>query len=720
VRHLEGESVADRPGLTKYANVFRPISLGPVEVRNRIYMSPHGIALEAPSANFDSAEPAINRIYYFAERAAGGTGLIIHSTQISPGQPQVPLAESICHPEHVLSYRRVAEAVHGHGAKIMAQLWYVNWLQKRWEKLGPLAPALGPSATQNLYMPWVRRAMTTHEINRMMELYRVASRHVREAGYDGIQLHVAHGSIVEYFLTPHHNKRTDEYGGSFENRARFMMEALEVCKSEISDEMALGIRINADELMTGGMNEEDTKETLRYVVKSGLIDFVDLDVSMEPEQAQLMTTGMFDPVMHNAERVARVREAAGPLPVLATPGRVTTVAQAEQLIATGVTDMVGIVRGLVAEPELVNKARDGREEELRVCVAVNACVSQLSPGWGCAINPAAGREQRFSDRLTGPAPSRHRVVIVGGGPAGLEAARVAATRGHHVTLLERDVQLGGGVSLWAELPGRGVMKSLVNFLNRRMTDLNVDVRTGTEANAEAVLSLKPEVVIVATGSRYRRDGSNGFSMAPIEGWEKDFVIGPEDVIRKKIATTGRVLVLDDEGMHAAAGVAELMARGGAQVDYVTRHIMLAPHLEMAIPYVAQRMAEAGVTVHTLRFLKEIGDHSATTYHTGTKEEHVIEGLEYVVLATMREPVDDLYEQLSGQVGHVYLVGDALAPRTLKEATYEGNRFARVIGEPDMPASVEDELFRPDQNLLLPASSAPPGSGLEQSPTLDTV
>jgi 2,4-dienoyl-CoA reductase-like NADH-dependent reductase (Old Yellow Enzyme family)/pyruvate/2-oxoglutarate dehydrogenase complex dihydrolipoamide dehydrogenase (E3) component len=707
--------MSEQPGLSKYPNVFSPISLGPVEIPNRIYMSPHGIPIEAQSPDADSAQPSVNRIYYFAERAAGGTGLIIHSTQIAPGPAQTNLAESIAQPEHVPSYRRVAEAVHGHGSKIMAEIWYVNWLPKRWEVLGPLAPAIGPSATQNLYMPWVRREMTKHEIDRMIDVYRTSARNVREAGYDGIQVHISHGSIVEYFLTPYHNKRTDEYGGSFENRARFMMEALEACRDELSDEMALGIRINADELLPGGMDEDDVKETLRYLVKSQLIDFVDLDVSMEPEQAHLMTTGMFDPVMHNAARVARVREGAGPLPVLATPGRVTSIADSEKLITDGVTDMVGIVRGLIAEPELVNKARDGRDDERRICVAVNHCVGQISPGWGCAINPGAGREQRMGDRLTGPAPTSQRVVIVGGGPAGLEAARIAATRGHTVTVLEGGDRLGGGVALWADLPGRSVMRSLVNYLSGRMNALGVEVRTGEEATVENVLELEPDTVIVATGSRYRRDGSSGFVLPPIEGWDQELVLGLEEIIRGEVKPSGKVLVLDDEGMHAAIGVAELMARNGAQVDYVTRHMMMAPNLEMAMPYVARRVAEAGVNIRTMHYVKSIGEHSATIYDIGTQEEQTLDGLSHVVLATMREPIDSLYEQLSGKVPYVYLVGDALAPRTLKEATYEGNRFARVIGEPDAPASVQDELFRSDLARLKPASTAPEGAGLEQAP-----
>jgi thioredoxin reductase len=382
--------------------------------------------------------------------------------------------------------------------------------------------------------------------------------------------------------------------------------------------------------------------------------------------------------------------------------------------------MVGIVRGLIAEPELVNKARDGREEERRICVAVNQCIGGLSPGWGCAINPAAGREQRFGDRLTTLAPSSRRVVVVGGGPAGLEAARIAAMRGHTVTVLEREARLGGGVALWADLPGRSVMRSFVNFLSRRMTDLRVEVRTGTEATADSVLALQPDVVILASGSRYRRDGASGFTITAVEGWDQPFVHGPEEIIRGEITPTGKALVLDDEGLHTAIGVAELLARNGLEVEYVTRHMMMAANLEMAISYVAERVAEAGVNVHTLHYLKRIGDHTATIYNIGTQQEQTIEGLSHIVLATMREPIDELYEQLTDRVAYVYLVGDALAPRLLKEATYEGHRFARVIGEPDMPARVEDELFRPDTHVPAPASSAPEGAGLETAAATGTA
>jgi 2,4-dienoyl-CoA reductase-like NADH-dependent reductase (Old Yellow Enzyme family)/thioredoxin reductase len=689
------------PGIVKYPNVFSPIKLGPVEIPNRIYMAPHGIPLEVPSEGLDTArEPAENRVHYFGERAAGGVGLIIHSTQISPFTPQANLGETPGLERSIPSFRRVADAVHAHGSKILGEIWYVNWLQKQWEKLGPEAPGLAPSVTQNLYYPGVRREMTKYEIGRMKDAYADSARNLREAGYDGIELHVSHGSLIEYFLTPYFNRRTDEYGGSLENRARMLLEVLEAIRGEMTDEHTVGLRINADEMLKGGLDEEGTKEALAYVVATGLTDFVDLDVSVEPEQAHLMTTGMFDPVMHNAARVARVRESCGSLPILATPGRVTSIADAEKLLTDGVTDMVGAVRGLIAEPEMVNKSKEGRERERRICVAVNACVDPLGVGWGCAINPVAGREHRWGAAVTEPVANPMKVVVVGGGPAGLEAARIAATRGNQVTLLERRDQVGGGVAIWGELPGRQSMKSLVNYFAGRMADLGVDVKTGIDADVGTVLALEPDAVVVATGSRYNRGGSSGFAPPPIPGAGTGLTVSPEEVIAGDVDLSGKVLILDDEGYHTASGIAELAAAAGGEVTYVTRKQTVAASLGIAIGYIAGRLRSAGVTVKTGTYVKEIRKDSVTVFDVMSQEESVVDGLDAVVLATMRDPLTQLHAELEERVPYAYLVGDALAPRGLREATYEGHRFGRVIGDEEMPASVSEAIFGVEESQTL--------------------
>jgi 2,4-dienoyl-CoA reductase-like NADH-dependent reductase (Old Yellow Enzyme family)/thioredoxin reductase len=699
--------VTKHKGADRYPHVFQPLSLGPVEVANRIYMSPHGVPFEAPVPGHETHHlPAAEHAHYFAERAAAGVGLIFHSTHVGPFAMQPQLAASPGLPESVPSYRKLADMIHEHGSKIMAELWYVPWQYHRWEALGPDAPQLAPSAVQNFSLPYTRYAMRKHDIVSVLEQHATAVSHLRQAGYDGIELHVSHGAILEYFLSPYHNHRTDEYGGTLENRARFLREALEVARKQMGDEMALGIRITADQLLPGGNGEEQTAAALSHLEATGLLDFVDIDISVEPEQHYLMTTSFFMEKLHNAERVARVGAALKSLPVLATPGRVTQLGEAEQLIADGKMQMVGVVRALIADPNLVHNAQDGREEQTRPCIAINHCTGNPTgmPVFGCAVNPTAGREERWGDRTFTRATKSMRVVVVGGGPAGLEAARTAARRGHTVTLFERSEELGGGVALWARIPGREHLTSITTWWADQARQEGVVLHTGFAADVDTVLHEKPDVVIVATGSVYSRTGESGFSPRPLPGFEHQMVRGPEEVIRGEVVLTGRVVILDDEGYHTTVGTAEIAAHSAADVHLVTRYPAIGHAIGRDSRFVVSRLRSLGVTLRPNTAIEEIGDSAVRLVQLDSNQQETLENVDSVVLATMRKPVDALADALEGRVDYVYLVGDALAPRSLKEATYEGHRFARVIGEADMPRRVTDEIFRP-LNTLRPAEFA---------------
>jgi 2,4-dienoyl-CoA reductase-like NADH-dependent reductase (Old Yellow Enzyme family)/NADPH-dependent 2,4-dienoyl-CoA reductase/sulfur reductase-like enzyme len=690
------------PGRDKYPHVFAPLAIGPVEVRNRIYIPPHGTSMEAPVPGYSGPGynvPAAQAAHYFAERAAGGVALIFESMQVGPSARQQPyVAISPWLPEAVPSFARVAELVHEQGAKIMAEIWYSTTRPSPWEVLGPEAPTFGASQIQHWMAPSVRYEMRKPDIRRLLGEYAQTARHLRQAGFDGIELHASHGILMEHFISPYFNHRTDEYGGSLENRLRFLKEALETVRGEISGEMAVGMRITVDQLLPGGNTQEDVQEILAHMPGTGLLHFVDLDISVEPRQGNLMTTSFFEPKLHNAERVANVRAAAGPLVVLATPGRLTNIAEAEMLVARGIVDMAGAVRGLIAEPDLVQHALDGHEERSRTCIAANHCLGGV--GFGCALNAAVGREEKWGRSAGRTAPRRMKVVVVGGGPAGLEAARVAAGRGHRVVLLERRQALGGGLALWARLPGREHLTSTITWFERRLAEHRVDVRTGVDADENAVLVESPEVVVLATGAQYARGGQSGFEPQPIPGWDRPFVHTPEDVLADGASLAGTVVVLDDEGLHTGAGVAELAARRGAQVELVSRKAFPAADLATnhQLPYVAARLRETGVAVSTGTYIREIGDGSVTLIELATGRLRVVENVDAVVLATMRLVPPTLQDSLEERVEYVYRIGDALAPRGLREATYEGHRFARVIGEPDMPPDVIAEAFRPIEPL----------------------
>jgi NADPH-dependent 2,4-dienoyl-CoA reductase/sulfur reductase-like enzyme len=319
-------------------------------------------------------------------------------------------------------------------------------------------------------------------------------------------------------------------------------------------------------------------------------------------------------------------------------------------------------------------------------------VDQWNVGWGCAVNATAGKEDRWPDDLVEQAGRAMGVVVVGGGPAGLEAARIAALRGHRVTLLEARDELGGGAALWARLPGREVMAQLGEYFAARLPEIGVDVRTGVRATAEDVLALSPDVVVVATGSAYSRTGVNGASPHPIAGHDQPWVHAFEDVVRDGLELSGKVVVVDDEGYHPGAGVAELLAQRGATVELVSRKQTPAASLGIAIGYVAGRLRASGVVQHNGTMVVGIGDHEVSLLELMSQQPSTIADVDHVVLTTAREAIHDLEAALEDRVDYVYVVGDALSPRTLRVATYEGHRFGRVIGDADMPASVSEAMF----------------------------
>lgn len=687
----------NEPGRAKYPHVFTPLAIGPIEVPNRFFMGPHGIPLEAPTPGVEAyRSPSVEAAHYYAERAAAGVGLLFHSQKVAPVAGFHWYTANPWFTESIPSYARVAEGVHEHGAKLFAQLHYTAHTLQNWEPLGPTVPPLRPSPEPHFIVQAVGLEMRKKEIRWMAEAYAQATRNLREAGYDGVEVHASHGALYEKFLSPYFNHRSDEYGGSLENRARFLLETLELMRSQTDGRMALGIRMTADQLLPGGMDEEDAAEFLQLMAKSGLVDFADIDIAVEPEQQELMATSAFLGRHHNVDRVARLSQFARPLVTIAVPGQVTSLGEAEDMLARGVADMIGAVRGLIAEPELVKNSLEGREDRNRRCLTVNQCIeSALFQGFGCAINPASGREDRWGVRKIAPAPRQTKVVVVGAGPGGLEAARVARLRGHEVVLLERASRLGGAVNLWAQLPGRGHMASAPTWWTDRLQELGVTIRTGVDADAGTVIGEAPEVVIVATGSHYSLAGETGFRPSAIPGYDQSFVCSPEAVLADGLKLAGRVIVLDEEGLSTAVGIAELAAAGGAEVQLLTRKAMQAAHLNAAErPLVLKRLRDAGVSSVGGVQVTQIGDHSVTLADLEGGQERSIEDVDWLVMSATRLPNNALHAAIEDQVPYAYLIGDALSPRRLSNATYEGHRFARVIGEHDMPGSVTEEIFKP--------------------------
>jgi 2,4-dienoyl-CoA reductase-like NADH-dependent reductase (Old Yellow Enzyme family)/thioredoxin reductase len=688
----------------KYRHVFSPLRIGPVEVPNRIFFPGHGLPLVAGGPQ-GTRVPSEDCAHYYAERAAGGVGLLILTTLSGPG-----VRVSALHEESVPSFKAVADLVHKRGARLFAQIGDEVWARPggTWEPLGPSRPLVGPSPDPRFETYDVRHGLATSAMPEFIARFGRCAQHLSAAGYDGIEIAAAHGHVIEQFISPYFNHRTDQYGGSTGNRLRTLIQILESVRSSVSSQMAVGVRFNCDERLVGGFDQDNAKQMLTTLINMKLIDFANLDIGVVPQQAGLIMPPHFVEALHQTAFVERVGEVTrSKIVTMTAPGRLTTVAQAEQLIRAHVADMVGSARGLIAEPEMVKNAAEGRENRNRICIACNACLAASRSSWYCAINPATGREGRWGVAIRDAVLKGSKVVVVGGGPAGLEAARVASMRGAHTVLLERENELGGQLRLWARLPEHEHMLETPQWYGARLAELGVDIRTTTEATTELVLAEQPDAVIVATGGRYSPEGISGFLPLPIPGWDKDIVYTPEAMFRGN-KPTGRVLVLDEEGLHTGAGIAALLAQEGCQVELVTSQSQIVSNLVATLEstHIIGRLKRLGVVVTTESYIKVISDHEVVVYDifTNVEQRRLIDA---VVLATRRQPQELLCQQLEGKVLQVYAVGDALAPRGLSEATFEGQRFARLVGDRGAPRTSDEALMRPPD----PASSPRPAAAL---------
>lgn len=440
----------------KYPRIFSPIKLGPIELSNRFYMSPHSVPMAV------GTKPSDDFIHYYVARVKGGCGLVMLAATL---HGRARIFQPSPHPkENIGAFRALADAVHEAGGRIFAEPYYQWAVAGQWQPLSPPAPAFGPSPVQyrSHEKGFVTREITRREIGMMLGALRQSIEHLREAGYDGVMIHGAHGALAEHFLSPYFNRRTDEYGGTLENRMRFLIESLQVAREAAGDRMAVGMRFNCDELLSGGYDSKEAYRVLHSISQAGLIDYADLDVATEPQQYYIGMPAVFmNPHLYRPY-VEAVRGAAGKIPVLSVLGRMTSIADAQAMIAAGVCDMVGAARGLIAEPDLVRNAFEGKEERSRTCIACNWCMAGIADGSaGCAINPVSYRERLWGPDA--PAPRRSKVIVVGAGPGGLEAARTSALRGHEVTVIEARTRVGGAFALWAGLPGRGAYQLAIDW-----------------------------------------------------------------------------------------------------------------------------------------------------------------------------------------------------------------------------------------------------------------
>lgn len=641
-----------------FPNMFSPINIGAVTVPNRFVVPPMGNNF----ANTDGSMSERSAAYYEA-RAKGGFGLItIESTVVykqAKGGPRKPCLFS---DEVVPSFKRVADACHAYGAKVSIQLQHAGPEGNSKLTGYPLkaASAIAPSAGRE-----IPEAMPTEEVYRLIECYGDAARRAQLAGIDMVEVHCAHGYLVSTFISARTNKRTDEFGGCFENLMRLPRLIIENIRKKTGGNMPILCRINARDEGDGGVDVHDAAAIAAYLEQVCGVDAIHVTRSIHIHDefmwAPNITHGGF-----NAELGAEIKRAVS-VPVILV-GRFTEPQYAELLVKQGRADLIAFGRQSIADPELPNKARNGQLEKLTPCIAcLLGCVPNMLQGRPitCAMNPCAGREAELK-----PAEVRKNVVVIGGGPGGMYAARLCALRGHSVTLLEKDAELGGHFLVASYPPGKGEISGAIRSFIVNCREAGVDIRTGTEATPELVASLKPDAIIIATGSVPLR--------LPIPGLDSCGCSTAEDVLTGKADTGKRVLVVG--GGMVGCECVEFLTEREHIVDMVEMKPVIGEDIvPEARKYIMANLEKHKVTQRVNARVKQFHADGVDFTDTVTGEDAAMRGYDSVVLAMGYRSNNTLEEQLKDLAPQVIVIGEARqAPGNSMEATGDALNAALAI------------------------------------------
>ena len=632
-----------------------------MEVPNRIvettYSINSGRADGLPDAPF---------IEHHVRKARGGAGWIGSETWVLPtplppgrGDEILPGTGAVAfavyeHPEFVPRVRAFTDAVHEAGAVAVMQLTHLQSL---------MCPS---PASMTLNMDTIPHALDEEEILRILQTYADASEKFRDAGADAVEIHCAHEALPQWFLSPSTNLREDRWGGSEENRIRFVVEAARGIRARVGHDIAVGLRLCADEYREGGYDLADIKRMAAAICGAVDIDYLSVDVGSTYGRPSYISP-VHVPVAAFASHAAAIKKIVD-VPVLYA-GRVNDPEIASGLVESGQVDLVGMTRALIADPEMPRKVREGRTAEIRKCIGCNTCIGKVVHAEVktplCAVNPMVGHELEWTDD---PAPSARKVIVVGGGPAGLEAARVAAIRGHRVTLIEAGDALGGAMRLAAAVPGRAAFLDFPAFLEGALERLGVEVRRGRRAGAAEILAENPDVVLVATGAVPRRAGIGGADVV-------DFA----QVLGREVEVGEHVVIVSEDDHMITPGVADYLASLGKHVEILHKWLMPGSQIDRyTLGEVFHRLYAGGVVIHPSARLRAFEDRCVRTTNAHTGAEGAIEDVDTLVLSLGAQSDDGLYHELKGKVAELHRIGSAFAPRGIAEATQHGAAVARLI------------------------------------------
>lgn len=652
-----------------FPSLFAPLKVGTYTLKNRIMNTGH-------AAHFQTGDgiPTDRYVDYVRERAKGGVGIIVTGLTVTRYDGDTALSLANYDERITTVYGQFSEATHAHGVPMLAQLGHrgrrvsdgAAYLQRMIEAPSAV-PAPDFSAPQ-----LVPHAMSTSEVEDVVESFATATQRVNRGEMDGVELAVGLDFLFANFLSAYANLREDKFGGgTLEERMTFLNDVIDVVRGELGRERLLGIRFY-DDLVDYSLGLEDYKQVARLVEADGKVDYFNMwqGIVPSPRSGREHWPPHYYKPGQFAYLPAGLKEATT-LPVVGT-GRIDSPALADSMIADGKADIIGMARALIADPQWPKKAREGRADDIRTCIAcTQSCVGHIyvGVGVGCIYNPVTGREREWSELP--PAVEKRKVVIVGGGPAGCEAARIAAERGHDVILFEKGPRLGGQVNLVMRTPARDIFEQIILFFERQLEKLNVDIRLEHAARPEDVLSEDSDAVIVATGSTaFRPD---------IIGIDQKHVLSSRDVLSGNAEIGERVLVVDTLGRAEAPTVAEFLVDQGRQVEIVTGLEYIGRHMPVpAWHNQLELLMKKGVTLTPFTGVWEVSEKSVDVYNVVSWEPRTIEGIDTVVLAAGGQADDALYHELKGRHPEVHAIGDCYQPRDIELAVVDGHRVAREI------------------------------------------
>lgn len=647
-----------------FPHLFQPLTIRGTTIKNRIMSTGHDTCLPHHGLVNDEY------IAYQEARAKGGVGLIV--TQVAG------VHETARYTSHLImattddcipGYRKLADACHAHGATVVSQLFHPG--REIMESAnGMLAVTYSASAVPNERFRMMPRPMSKAMIAEIVQGYADAARRMKEAGLDGVEFVGSHGYLPAQFLNPRINRRQDEYGGGLENRLRFLRECLAAMRAATDDDFIIGMRLSASEKDEEGLTHAETLEAMQALQDQ--LDYLNITVG---------TSASLGGAVHIAPPMAFQAAYAAPeakdykdaldIPVFIV-GRINQPQEAELVIARGEADICGMTRALICDPLMPGKAEAGRFDDIRACIGCNqACIHHFHRGLpiSCIQNPESGRELDFGTHPAATSP--RRIMVIGGGPAGLKAAAIAAARGHDVTVFEAASQLGGQAQLAQLVPGRAEFGGIITNLTRECELAGVTIRRGARVDAEVIRDFAPEAVILATGARpyipnYETDGA----MQVVSAWE---------VLRREVKVGARVVVTDWRSDWIGPGVAQMLARDGSTVELAVSGTTTGETTPLYVrDTTAGELHKLGVKVTNYARLYGTDGDTVFMQHIASGEPIMFEGIDTLVLSNGHLPVDDLSDVIAGMAIECHQIGDCMTPRTAEEAVFEGMIAGRTV------------------------------------------